>query len=144
MRQGRWSACGRVYLITTITSSRMQLFTRHDAARIACRSFLKFEREGASSLVAWVLMPDHVHWVVQLGAGESLSQTVNRLKSGSSRNIGFGMAAGGRVWERGFHDRAMRADDDLVVAARYVIANPLRAGLVERVGDYPYWDCKYL
>ncbi|MEQ7866160.1 transposase, partial [Xanthomonas sp. WHRI 8393] len=34
--------------------------------------------------------------------------------------------------------------DDLRLAARYLIANPLRAGLVERVGDYPFWDAIWL
>ncbi|MBB4592801.1 hypothetical protein FHR61_000481 [Xanthomonas arboricola] len=42
------------------------------------------------------------------------------------------------------HDRALRKDDDLRIVARYLIANPLRAGMVERVGDYPFWDAIWL
>jgi hypothetical protein len=38
----------------------------------------------------------------------------------------------------------MRKDQDLQVAARYIVANPLRAGLVKRVGDYPLWDAIWL
>ena len=34
--------------------------------------------------------------------------------------------------------------EDIQAAARYIIANPLRAGLAERAGDYPYWDCIWL
>ena len=44
------------------------------------------------------------------------------------------------VWQQGFHDRALRREDDLVKVARYVVANPLRAGLVRKYGDYPLWD----
>jgi hypothetical protein len=46
----------------------------------------------------------------------------------------------GAVWQPGFHDRALRHDESLVTAARYLIANPLRAGLVACPGNYPFWD----
>lgn len=49
-----------------------------------------------------------------------------------------------RVWQRGFHDRALRQEEDLIATARYVVANPLRAGLVDRIGDYPWWDAVWL
>jgi hypothetical protein len=48
------------------------------------------------------------------------------------------------LWQRGFHDHALRQDDDLAAAARYVIANPVRRGLVKRVADYPHWDAVWL
>jgi len=37
-----------------------------------------------------------------------------------------------------------RCDEGLRAVARYVIANPVRAGLAERVGDYPFWDAVWL
>ncbi len=48
------------------------------------------------------------------------------------------------VWQKAFQDRALRKDDDIKVAARYIVANPLRAGLVDRIGDYPYWNAVWL
>ena len=44
------------------------------------------------------------------------------------------------VWQKGFHDRAVRQEDDLPAIARYVVANPVRAGLVTKTGTYPHWD----
>jgi hypothetical protein len=38
----------------------------------------------------------------------------------------------------------LRSDDDLQDMARYVVANPLRAGLVARIGDYPFWNAVWL
>jgi hypothetical protein len=38
----------------------------------------------------------------------------------------------------------LRRDEDLRAVARYVILNPVRAGLVQRVGDYPHWDAVWL
>ncbi|MCF6281296.1 MAG: hypothetical protein L3J28_03650 [Candidatus Polarisedimenticolaceae bacterium] len=42
------------------------------------------------------------------------------------------------------HDRAIRKEEDLVAIARYIVANPLRAGLVKSIKDYPHWDCVWL
>ncbi|MEW2970339.1 transposase, partial [Pseudomonas aeruginosa] len=39
---------------------------------------------------------------------------------------------------------ALRKDEDVRVAARYIIANPIRAGLVRKAGEYPHWDCVWL
>ena len=36
------------------------------------------------------------------------------------------------------------SDEDLVAVARYIVANPVRAGLVKNVRDYPHWDAVWL
>jgi hypothetical protein len=48
------------------------------------------------------------------------------------------------VWQKTFHDAGLREDDDVKAAARYLVANPVRAGLAECVGDYPYWNAVWL
>jgi REP element-mobilizing transposase RayT len=48
------------------------------------------------------------------------------------------------VWQPGYHDHAVRQDEDLRAMARYVVANPVRAGLVKDIGDYPHWDAVWL
>jgi hypothetical protein len=50
----------------------------------------------------------------------------------------------GPLWQTGYHDRAIRDGEDLLPFARYIVANPLRAGLVEKIGDYPLWDASWL
>jgi hypothetical protein len=46
----------------------------------------------------------------------------------------------GPVWQPGYHDHALRREEDLVTVSRYLVANPLRAGLVAYIGNYPLWD----
>lgn len=48
------------------------------------------------------------------------------------------------LWQDGYHDHAVRKEEDLLQIARYIIANPLRAGLVKKVADYPLWDAIWL
>ncbi len=83
-------------------------------------------------------MPDHWHGLVELGERDNLSIVMNRLKAFTSRSMN------GPVWDRGFHDRALRRDENVIAVARYIVANPLRAGLVQNVMDYPYWHCVWL
>lgn len=48
------------------------------------------------------------------------------------------------VWARAFHDHAVRRDEDLTALARYVVANPVRAGLAEDVLGYSWWDAEWM
>jgi putative transposase len=48
------------------------------------------------------------------------------------------------VWQTAYHDRAIRQEEDLEGIARYIVANPLRAGIVSSVRDYALWDAKWL
>ncbi len=88
-------------------------------------------------------MPDHFHWLVEL-KNSTLPALMLATKSRSARAINAHLGRSGRLWQKGFHDRAIRREEDLLAVARYVIANPIRAGLVRRVHDYPLWDAKWL
>lgn len=89
-------------------------------------------------------MPDHLHWLVQLGEPSPLPAAVQRLKGRSARAVNGWLRRRGALWQRGFHDHALRREDDLATVARYVVRNPVRAGLVRRVGDWPLWDAQWL
>ena len=93
--------------------------------------------------LAWVIMPDHLHWLFELRSA-TLSEVMKRVKSRSTLTINRARRTQGAFWQNGYHDRAVRVDDDLIKTARYIIANPLRAGLVEHVGAYSLWDAAWL
>jgi REP element-mobilizing transposase RayT len=88
-------------------------------------------------------MPDHWHGLVELHEGD-LSRTIARFKAMVSSNIKRKTGRTSPIWQRTFHDAALRSDDDVKAAARYLVANPLRAGLVQSIGDYPYWNATWL
>jgi len=95
-------------------------------------------------MLAWVLMPDHAHWLVQLAERDSLETVVNRLKSASARAANLPLGRSGPLWERAFYDHALRREEDVISVARYIVANPIRAGLVTRFCDYPFWNAVWL
>ena len=144
LRKGRISLSHQIYLVTTTTHRREPVFKNWDSARQACTCFENKSILQRSEMLSWVLMPDHAHWLLQLGEDSELSILVNRIKSASARLVNKSCCHTGSLWDRGFHDRALRKEEDIVAAARYLIANPLRAGLVKKIGDYPYWNAIWL
>jgi REP element-mobilizing transposase RayT len=143
LRTGRYSGSGQIYLLTTVVQDRIPLFTDWQLGRLVVDQFRLAEEEGAACSLAWVVMPDHFHWLIEL-QGSTLPALVRRAKSRSAHRINAALGRQCQLWQRGYHDRALRAEEDLKSAARYIVANPIRAGLVERVGDYPLWDAIWL
>jgi len=88
-------------------------------------------------------MPDHLHWLLQL-KHTNLGEVVGSVKSRCTLKINQLTGRQGPLWQTGYHDRTIRDGEDLRPYARYIIANPLRAGLVEQIGDYPLWDACWL
>ncbi len=140
LRKGRCSLGGHIYHVTTTTHARQRFFADFDAARAAVRSLNAPQLLKGTALIAWVLMPDHLHVLLQLGDADSLSAYVDRLKSASARSVNQCLKRSGPVWQRAYHDHQMRNEEDVKVVARYVVMNPLRARLVKRIADYPHWD----
>ncbi|MGQ0528561.1 MAG: REP-associated tyrosine transposase, partial [Panacagrimonas sp.] len=99
---------------------------------------------GNSQTLCWVLMPDHLHWLLALGDNTELSRVVGRFKSASAARINLALdRVGVPVWARAYHDHAVRHDEDVETVARYIVGNPLRAGLREDIGHYPHWDAAW-
>jgi putative transposase len=99
-------------------------------------------RDG--QLLAWVLMPDHWQGLVQIGALDSLPTAVARLKSLTTRAVRRSEPDTVRLWRHAYRERQLGEHEDVTDAARRMVARPLRAGLVQRLGDYAFWDAVWL
>ena len=128
---------GTAYHITAVTRQRAPYFTVLDDGRKVVRELMALHAEGRAETLCYVVMPDHLHWLMRLRAG-GLPDAVRLLKGRSARAFGHA------VWQPNYFDHAVRTDEDLRRMARYIVANPLRAGLVERIGGYPLWDAVWL
>ena len=143
LRRGRVSIPDQLYLLTRTVAGRVPVFADFSLARLMVEQLRYAEDRGLARSLAWVVMPDHMHWLVELKA-VSLATLMRRVKCRSTCLVNKRQGRSGPLWQAGFHDRALRRDDDVVAVARYIVANPLRAGLVSRVGDYPHWDAVWL
>ncbi|MBC3775654.1 transposase [Pseudomonas sp. SWRI99] len=143
LRRGRCSEPGRAYLITAVVYQRKKIFSDWRLGRLLVAELRKAHEDGCVNSIAWVVMPDHFHWLVQLEE-TGLERLMQAVKSRSTLTINRALSRRGAFWQTGYHDRAIRDGEDWEPFARYIIANPLRAGLVDKIGDYPLWDACWL
>ena len=82
-------------------------------------------------------MPDHLHLVVE---GTERSADLVKFVTGFKQRTSYahGRAARTRLWQDGFYDRVLRKDEATSAAVLYVLANPVRAGLVRSILDWPF------
>ncbi len=139
LRSGRISLPHQVYLLTTVTCGREPVLSDFYQARLLIDVLRRQQEEGLVDSLAFVAMPDHLHWLVELKKG-ALATLMQQVKGASARRINAQRGRTGALWQPGYHDRAIRRDEDLRAVARYLVGNPIRTGLVARVMDYPHWD----
>jgi REP element-mobilizing transposase RayT len=82
-------------------------------------------------LLAWCLMPNHVHVVIEMLMGHSLSDVVRSWKGFTARRANEWLKRSGAFWHPDYFDRYMRTEEQLYRTISYVEQNPVTAGLVD-------------
>ena len=98
---------------------------------------LKFKGERYQ-LHAWVIMPNHVHMLVEPVAGKSLSEILQGIKSVSSHAVNRLLGRDGDFWQSESYDHLIRDDADRARCIEYIAQNPVRAGLVKSAGEFQF------
>ncbi len=76
-----------------------------------------------------IVMPDHVHLVIQPLVNLSISQIMQKIKGGSARLINIARKSTGRIWMEEYFDRIIRDEEEFQQKMNYIFNNPLKAGL---------------
>ncbi len=139
---GRRSLIGNVYAITMICRDRRLIFEDPTNASIAMQVLEAMDQQGLTSSLAWMVMPDHLHWLAHLRE-KSLGYCIQRFKSRSGLLINQHRGSAGALWQAGYYDHAIRSEESLRKHARYILANPIRAGLATTLGEYPHGWCRW-
>ena len=86
---------------------------------------------------AYCLMPNHFHLLLE-HPESALGVGMNRLKGRYSRRFNARHGRIGHLFERRYYAEPVRADEHFAAAARYIVLNPIRAGLCDAPGDWPW------
>ena len=89
-------------------------------------------------MLAWVVMPNHVHLVMETWEGHPLPQVVQSWKSFTAVAANRLLGREGTFWARDYFDRYVRDDGHLAAVVRYVEQNPVKAGLVARAEAWAF------
>ena len=141
--KGRRSQVGDYYAVTTNAQGRKAVFRDPSSANAVISEIHRSQECGDIESLAWVLMPDHLHWLFCLRSS-GLSAVVQKMKCRSANSINRALNRHGIVWQAGFYDRRVDSEESLHCQARYMIENPLRAGIVSSIEEYPYWWCAWV
>jgi putative transposase len=138
---------GGTYFFTHVLRARgdNDLLVRHiEALREAVRIT---RRKHPFGILGWVVLPDHLHCVIELPAGDAdFARRWCLIKMLFSRQVPTGemrsmlmLKRGERgIWQRRYWEHCIRDDEDLRRHLDYIHINPLKHGLVECVADWPY------
>jgi REP-associated tyrosine transposase len=138
LRRGRYSSVGAEYFVTCCTDRRAAGLTDPIVGAKILDAMRAAQVDHVWSVRCAVIMPDHLHLLVELGDRLSLGKSVARLKARTAATL----RAGGLIWERGFFDHRLRANDDARDVFLYIFLNPYRAGLCEQNAIWPWYACR--
>ncbi|MXY27635.1 transposase [Candidatus Poribacteria bacterium] len=143
LRAGRASIPGAYYYIIIVTHQRKRILADDNVASIIFRAFNWLEVENRLERICIMVMPDHVHTVIKLGEGQTLTKVLHSMKRFTAREINKCLSREGVLWQKGYSDWGIRTEEALNNTIRYCYMNPVREGLVRSARDYPYWWCKF-
>jgi putative transposase len=129
---------GRVRVfITCNTHERRMAFANNSVCQFALSELLA-NTCGSIELSAYCFMPDHVHLLL---TGEHAGADIPKVIRAWKQRTGhaYGRDRGYRLWQRDYWDYVLRAYDDVMAIALYIVSDPVRTGLVATAIDYPWW-----
>jgi putative transposase len=137
LRSFSYVGCAR-YFLTFCTFERRRYFEHADNVALVCDQFLRASTEQACELFAYCFMPDHVHLLVEATREDAdLRRFIKAAKQLSG--FYFKQVSQQRLWQRYGYEHVLRQEEVTGAIAKYIVENPLRAGLVADPRAYPHW-----
>ena len=127
-----------------LTFCTYQRWILPDWARTITLQSCLHEHERTMQLHVAVVMPDHAHLIFTPLIDEeraevvSLARLTQSIKSASSHQINQQRGYSARVWQTESFDHVLRSSEGLDAKIGYVLANPVRRGLVNLPGEWPW------
>jgi putative transposase len=128
---------GQVVSVTVAVKGREPVFTKREIAEGAVYVIQELSAATGVQVLAYCILPDHVHLVISPSPECDVITFVGRFKSLVTRSS-WAQGISGTFWQRSFWDRIVRKDEDLRTVIEYVLGNSVRAGLVQDWRSYPY------
>jgi putative transposase len=125
------------YFVTCCVHARQEAFVDPQAVACVRAEFVWTCEERYFFSRACTFMPDHIHFLVR---GEmpdvSFLRFMKVLRQRTA--VAYRNLRGECLWQAGYYERVLRPHDDWNAVARYILQNPVRAGLAETEENYPF------
>jgi putative transposase len=149
---------GNLFFITSTIVGFLRVFDDPGTCQIFMTNLDYYQKRGDFVIIAYVLMPEHFHLVLNLKSDQNISRCIGNLKRITSRQISFYLkgknqeqlisdldkmaalepAVDSRIWKPRFDSFVILKEETLGQKIAYIHANPVKRGLVENYEDWPY------
>ena len=125
------------YFLTICTAFRARTFEAAGAVEDVHRQLLQCTALFDFEISAYCYMPDHLHALITATSeGADFCELVRRFKQVSA--FYYKKSNGRALWQPGYHERILRDDEATEAVVRYILENPIRAGLARGLGEYRF------
>lgn len=130
-----------VYFLTTRATVGTSPFSNPHLAQEVVASLHWLRAHRGVAVYAYCLMPDHLHLLLRPGpGGRTVGTLMGAFKRFTTRQS-WKHGTTGALWQARFYDHVLRKAEDGEQIVAYILANPVRKGLVEAAEDYPFSGC---
>jgi putative transposase len=132
-------ACANwMYFITMRAYADQRPFVQADLNRLVLDMLREAQELDPAIVYTYCLMPDHLHCLVSpRQQGASVLTFIDRYK-GRSTNRSWTVGWNGKLWQPRYYDHVVRSERNLRAIARYILDNPVSAGLVAVAEEWPW------
>ena len=128
----------RRFLVTSKTDAGRNLLQSERHAALFIEVLREYVRQKKFEVVDFVVMPNHVHVILSLGADMTVEKAAGMIKGRFSFRVKDEMGYLGEVWQPGYSEERMDSLEALRRCQQYIAENPVKAGLAKDPDEYPY------
>jgi putative transposase len=128
----------RTFFTTTKTSMGQRLLQSERNANLLIDVMRSLVSEHRFKLHDFVIMPDHVHLLIEVGNDMTIEKAMQLIKGRFSHRLSHEFDYKGEVWQRGFTEVQVMSKQDVETHRAYIAENPVKAGLVSSTEEYPF------
>lgn len=136
-RIARVVAVGLPHHITQRGNYQQKVFLGADNRKKYLAWIKKYSVKYGLSILAYCLMPNHVHFIAVPSKKDSLAKTFNAAHMCYSQYFNSRLNQHGHLWQGRFYSCVLN-QSHLILAARYIERNPVRAGIVNKPWDWQW------
>ncbi len=131
----------RIFFATTKTSMGKRLLQSERNANLFIDVLRSLVAEHRFKLHDFVVMPDHVHLLIEVGNGMTIEKAMQHIKGRFSHRLSHEFGFNGEVWQRGFTEVQVMNKQELEAHRVYIAKNPVKAGFAASAAEYSFCFC---
>ncbi len=128
----------RIFFATTNTSMGKRVLQSERNAGLLIDVMRSLVAEDRFKLHDFVIMPDHVHLLIEVYGDMTIERAMQLIKGRFSHRLSHEFDYKGEIWQRGFTEEQVMNRESFEIHREYIAQNPVKAGIAGSVDDFPF------